>query len=226
VPSAQDIQTLFQKVAPRYDFLNHLLSGGLDFYWRRVLAQAVKKQHPDGLLDLATGSGDVALALHRHNSYRGICVGADFCLPMLQEASKKNLSTLCVADGLSLPFTDGSFAAVTISFGLRNLIDRPAGLREMARVLKSGGCLYVLEFSRPHPWLRPFYFFFLRHLMPRLVRCFTPADAAYVYLCDSIAAFPPQKKLAAMIQENGFTQVRYHNLSFGIVALHIAQKMD
>ena len=220
-PSA--ICAMFGRVAPRYDLMNHVMGGGLDLYWRRRLVKAVAAQQPARILDLATGSGDVLLALHRHHAFTERAIGADFCLPMLQRAQAKGAEKLLVGDGLQLPFPDASFDALTIAWGLRNFADRLAGLREMRRVLRPGGRAYVLEFSHPASWLSPLYFWYMRDVMPKYAQFITPERGAYEYLGESIRAFPPQPRLAAMMLEAGFATSRWTNLSLGIVALHVAE---
>jgi len=217
------ISAMFGRVAHRYDVMNHVMGGGLDILWRRKLVRTVRAQRPARVLDLATGSGDVLLTMERQKAYTECAVGADFCLPMLRRAQAKKARHLLVGDGLHLPFPTGSFDAVTIAWGLRNFADRLAGLREMRRVLRPGGCAYVLEFSHPPAWLAPLYFWYMRRLMPLYAQFITPERGAYEYLGDSIRAFPPQPKLAAMMREAGFATARWTNMSLGIVALHVAE---
>jgi len=221
--SPEAISAMFGRVAPRYDLMNHVMAGGIDFYWHHCLVQAVRAQLPARVLDLATGSGDVLLALERHRAYTERAIGADFCLPMLQRAQAKNARNLLVGDGLHLPFPDASFDAVTISWGLRNFADRLAGLKEMRRILRPGGRAYVLEFSHPAAWLAPLYFWYLRHIMPLYAQFITPERGAYEYLGDSIRAFPNQPKLAALMHDAGFASATWTNLTLGIAALHIAE---
>jgi demethylmenaquinone methyltransferase/2-methoxy-6-polyprenyl-1,4-benzoquinol methylase len=221
--SPEAIAAMFGRVAPRYDFLNHALCGGADVYWRWRLARAVAAQRPARVLDLATGSGDVLLALARHRAAGETMVGADFCLPMLREARAKSAPHLVAADALRLPFPDASFDAITIAFGLRNFADRAAGLREMRRVLRPGGRAYVLEFSHPVAGFAAVYFAYLRWIMPRYAQFFTRERGAYEYLADSIRAFPRQPQLAGLMRGAGFAAARWTNLTFGIVALHIAE---
>jgi demethylmenaquinone methyltransferase/2-methoxy-6-polyprenyl-1,4-benzoquinol methylase len=217
------ICAMFSRVACRYDLMNHVMAGGLDFYWHHRLVQAVRAQQPARVLDLATGSGDVLLALERNRAYTDLAVGADFCLPMLQQAQAKNARNLLVGDGLHLPFPAAAFDAITISWGLRNFADRLAGLREMRRILRPGGRAYVLEFSHPAAWLAPLYFWYLRHVMPLYAQFITPERGAYEYLGDSIRAFPAQPALADLMRQAGFSSASWTNLTFGIAALHIAQ---
>ncbi|HEY8965203.1 MAG TPA: class I SAM-dependent methyltransferase [Candidatus Methylacidiphilales bacterium] len=220
------VRAMFDQVAPRYDFLNRLLSGGRDRAWRRALTREVSRSKPKRLLDLATGSGDVLRALRDDGALAegAVSLGADFCLPMLEEARKKGIGPLVLADGLRLPFADESFEAVTIAFGFRNLEDREAGLREIHRVLAPGGRLHVLEFSHPAALLAPFYFFYLKRVLPTVAACVGAPKEAYAYLGDSIRAFPGQARLAEMMRACGFAEARWRSLTFGIVALHTATK--
>jgi demethylmenaquinone methyltransferase/2-methoxy-6-polyprenyl-1,4-benzoquinol methylase len=222
IAPAAAVQETFRRVAPRYDFLNHTLCAGMDWYWRWRLMRAVRRHRPARILDLATGTGDVALTLRAHQAFREMLVGVDFCLPMLQVAQRKGLAPLCAVDGLRLSFRDSSFDAVTIAFGLRNLEDWRLGLKEMRRVLRPGGRLYILEFSHPYWWLRAGYFWYLGKILPRVAGFFGADEAAYIYLGDSISAFPHAAPLAELLRESGFTAVTYHRLTGGLVALHEA----
>jgi demethylmenaquinone methyltransferase/2-methoxy-6-polyprenyl-1,4-benzoquinol methylase len=228
MPDPVAVNSMFGRIARRYDLANRLLSGGRDVAWRRQLVAAALTAPPRDLLDLATGSGDVAFALSRAAPEARI-VGADFCLPMLEEAERKKKAaggygnvTFQAADALALPFPPASFDAVTIAFGLRNLADRARGLAEMRRVLRPGGRLLVLEFSQPYAWFRPFYLFYLRRILPAFAGGVTGDRAAYVYLNESIEVFPGRPALAAEIRAAGFTGVSARALTFGIVALHEA----
>ena len=224
---------MFGRIAHRYDAANLLLSGGMDSHWRRVLVAAVQRGHPREVLDLATGSGGVAFALGRKLGCATPIIGMDFCQPMLDQALARKAAagrsrftnvSFRLGDGLSVPSADETFDAVTIAFGLRNLADRARGLREMRRVLRPGGKLYVLEFSQPHRWLRPLYYFYLAHLLPRLAGMVTGDRAAYVYLNETIAAFPDAEALTAEIANIGFAPVAVRRMTGGIVALHTATK--
>jgi demethylmenaquinone methyltransferase/2-methoxy-6-polyprenyl-1,4-benzoquinol methylase len=185
------------------------------------------------VLDLATGSGDVAFALSRRLPVSTEIVGMDFCQPMLDEAETKKSAangqrylnvTFQAGDGLALPLADESRDAITISFGLRNLADRNRGLREMRRVLRPGGRLYVLEFSQPYAWFRPVYYFYLRHILPAIAGIVTGDRAAYEYLNNTIGEFPNRAALAEEIRLAGFRAVDTRAMSLGIVALHEAVK--
>jgi demethylmenaquinone methyltransferase/2-methoxy-6-polyprenyl-1,4-benzoquinol methylase len=224
---------MFGRIARRYDLANFVLSGGIDTWWRRTLVKAVAQSGANDVLDLATGSGDVAFALSRGLGASTCIVGADFCQPMLDEAEHKKKAAgagryqnvnFRQADALALPFPDESFDAVTISFGLRNLADRPRGLREMRRVLRPQGHLFVLEFSQPHAWFRPFYFFYLKRILPNIAGLVTGDREAYVYLNNTIGQFPNRAALAAEISAAGYSSVNARAMTFGIVALHEAKK--
>ena len=233
MPDPTAVNSMFARIARRYDLANHLLSGGLDVWWRHCLVKAVGRGRPTDVLDLATGSGDVAFALSRGLPGGTRLTGMDFCQPMLDQADVKKSSlpperqadlTFRPGDGLALPLVDASFDAVTISFGLRNMADRARSLREMHRVLRPNGRMYVLEFSQPSPWFRPLYFFYLRRLLPLIAGLVTGDRAAYVYLNETIEQFPGRDALSAEIRAAGFSQVNARGLTFGTVALHEAAK--
>lgn len=226
MPEGRAVQSMFAGISRRYDLANHLLSGGVDLYWRRRLVKAVAAAQPTRLADLATGSGDVAFALAR--ALPNLTIHAlDFCEPMLDEARAKQAQrhgtqsiTFAFGDCLALPLDDASIDAITISFGLRNLEDRHAGLREMLRVLKPGGSLFVLEFTQPAPWFKPFYFVYLKAVLPLLARVATGNRAAYEYLAGSIESFPSVPALSKEIHAAGFDPVHATPLTAAIVAIH------
>jgi len=232
-PDPTAVNSMFGRIARRYDLANRLLSGGMDLWWRRRLVAAVHRTAPGAVLDLATGSGDVAFALARALPPSAAITGMDFCQPMLDEADAKKGAAgpnrfanviFRQGDGLALPLPDASVDAVTIAFGLRNLADRARGLGEMRRVLRPGGRLFVLEFSQPSPWFRPFYFFYLRKILPFVAGVVTGDRAAYVYLNETIEQFPDRAALAEEIRTAGFSSVSARGMSFGIVALHEAAR--
>ena len=233
MPDPVAVNSMFGRIARRYDIANSLLSCGIDSRWRRQLVSAVQLRAPRAVLDLATGSGDVAFALSRKLTRGTAITGMDFCQPMLDQAEAKKSAaagseykniTFLQGDGLALPLRDESFDAVTIAFGLRNLADRDRGLREMRRVLRPGGELFVLEFSQPYSWLRPFYYFYLRRVLPLIAGAVTGDRDAYVYLNQTIGEFPDRVTLAREIAVAGFSNVRAKPMTFGIVALHQATK--
>lgn len=231
MPDPIAVNSMFARIARRYDLANHLLSGGADLWWRRRLVAAVDRCRPKTLLDVATGSGDVASALSRKVLSANTIVGMDFCEPMLDEARRKQAVaapethakvSFRSGDGMNLPLPDGGFDVVTISFGLRNMADRHRSLCEMRRVLRPGGRLFVLEFSQPYRWFRPIYLFYLRHLLPRLAGLITKDRSAYVYLNETIEEFPGREALGVEIIQAGFASVHAKPMTFGIVALHEA----
>lgn len=233
MPDPVAVNSMFGRIAARYDLANRLLSGGMDVWWRRRLVAAVHRGVPSSVLDLATGSGDVAFALARRLPMSTRITGMDFCQPMLDQAEVKKAAsgtgryanvTFRQGDGLALPLPDASFDALTISFGLRNLADRHRGLCEMHRVLRPGGRLFVLEFSQPQAWFRPFYFFYLRKILPTIAGSVTGDRAAYVYLNETIEQFPGRAALADELRTAGFADVQSFGMTFGIVALHEASK--
>ncbi len=214
---------MFDRVAPRYDLANHLLSGGCDFLWRRRAARTVQRWRPDRVLDLATGSGDLALALQRALPEAEI-TGADFSEAMLARARAKGVRRTVVADGLALPFPPETFDCVTVAFGLRNMADWDAALREMGRVLRAGGRLLVMDFSLPPPPLRGLYRWYLHAVLPRLADWLSGEKGAYQYLGASIENFPAGTAMAGRLRENGFADPTVEPLTGGIVTLYTARK--
>lgn len=218
---------MFGRIVPRYDLMNSLMTGGMDRRWRRV---AVKMCEPRGTvaLDIATGTGELALEMVRQGARR--VVGLDFCGPMLEEAWRKTgpvwpAIQLMAGDALSLPFPDESFDRVTNGFLLRNLADLPGGLREMARVLKPGGRAACLEITHPPSRLfatlfEPFFYRFV----PVLGAAVSGDVKAYTYLPNSLTHFPDAPSLAKVMGEAGFSEVSYRYLSFGAVAVHVGVK--
>ena len=231
MPDPAAVRSMFARIAGRYDLANRLLSGGTDIWWRWRLRRAVARTNPKDVLDLATGSGDVAFALARGLPPSVQITGMDFCQPMLDEAVQKKARSLRYAkiefrqgDAMALPLPDAAFDALTISFGLRNVAGRHKALSEMHRVLRPGGTLFVLEFSQPYRWFAPLYYFYLRHILPWFAAIVTGDKGAYDYLGGSIAQFPARPAMAAEILRAGFAEVRARPLTFGIVALHAARK--
>ena len=230
-PDPDAVRATFEGIAPRYDLANHLLSGGFDFIWRRRLVREAMLSHPGDVLDLATGSGDVALALRKALPAEARITGLDFCPPMLAEAECKRSTAGHSADSLrfvqgdclSLDFSDDSFDLITIAFGLRNLCDRSVGLSEMHRVLRPGGRLLVLEFSQPFFFLRPFYYLYLRVILPLFARWVTGDRKAYEYLGSSISGFPNRFGLAEELRQANFHKVGFVSLTGAVVALHMGE---
>ncbi len=217
-----DVRSMFDNVAARYDLTNDVLSLGQDRYWRREVVRAIAARPGHRVLDLAAGTGTSALPFARSGA---TVVPSDFSLGMLREGRRRFPQLPFVAgDATSLPFADDSFDAVTISFGLRNVVDVDRALAEMHRVTKPGGRLVVCEFS--HPTWSPFRTLYVEYLMralPPLARRVSSAPEAYEYLAESIRAWPTQRELARRIAAAGWSQVAWRNLSGGIVALHRAR---
>ena len=214
---------MFSRIARRYDLANHLLSGGADFLWRRRAVRIVEEWRPRQILDLATGSGDLALALQRHVPEAAI-TAADFSPEMLTVARGKGVRETVLADALQLPFPDASFDCVTVAFGLRNMSDWNLALREMHRVLRASGHLLVLDFSIPTGLLRPAYRFYLHRCLPILASLVTGQKAAYDYLGGSIEEFPSGDEMLRLIETSGFGTVSAHSLTGGIATIYTAEK--
>jgi demethylmenaquinone methyltransferase/2-methoxy-6-polyprenyl-1,4-benzoquinol methylase len=216
---------MFDGVARRYDVTNTVLSLGMDRMWRKRTRQVLQLRAGQQVLDLAAGTGVSTAELQRSGARAVAC---DFSLGMLRagRANRHRRNVRFVAgDGTRLPFASESFDAVTISFGLRNIVDVPRALTEMARVVRPGGRLVVCEFSRP-VWapFRVLYLNYLMRLLPWIARRVSSNPDAYVYLAESIRAWPGQKELGRMIADAGWRDVRYRNLTFGVVALHLAER--
>lgn len=218
---------MFDAIAPRYDLLNRLLSGGTDVAWRRLTVREVLRGDEGRILDIACGTGDLAFALRREAPPQCRIVGADFSAPMLRLARRKDLREAISwihGDGLRLPFADASFDLVTIAFGIRNMESLEGGLREMHRVLRPGGRLAILEFSRPENALvRSLYMPYFLHVLPR-VGALLSRRSAYRYLPHSVLHFPGRRELAGIMHRCGFARVRHCSISLGIAALHIGRK--
>ncbi|MCE9588724.1 MAG: ubiquinone/menaquinone biosynthesis methyltransferase [Verrucomicrobia bacterium] len=216
------VRGLFSDIAGRYQVVNHLLSGGLDFYWRAIAVRLIRPWNPATVLDIATGTGDLAMAI-RKNCPDARVVGADFCAPMLDVARKNGLPELVVADGMNLPFADQNFEVVTAAFGLRNMASWEKGLSEMARVLKPGGHLLILDFSLPTlPVIRPLYRAYLHHVLPIMAGIVTGRKDAYEYLGVSIEQFPSGKAMTSLIDSCGFRDAMAHPLTLGTVSIYTA----
>jgi len=221
--NSKSIREMFAGVAPRYDLANQVLSLGLDRSWRKFVCQRVATWNPGRILDLATGSGVLADELARTNT-GSLVVGADFCIPMLKVAGKRNVEHLVVADGLALPFADASFDVITVAFGLRNMAFLERALAEMARTIRSGGHVVILDFSLPSGPLLPAYRLYLHFVLPRLAGWLTGEPAAYQYLGDSIESFPRGAAMTALMEEAGFVDAIARPLTGGIVTAYLAER--
>lgn len=223
------VRRMFGAIAPRYDLLNHLLSLNIDRLWRRrAVGLLLRDREPAGrFLDVCAGTFDFALALARRRGFRGLVVGSDFALPMLQRGLRKLVGSRvrpACADALTLPFGDATFDGATVGFGVRNLADLAAGLREMHRVLKPGARLVILEFTTPR-WqpFRGLYFLYFRRVLPLVGRMVSGHGSAYTYLPASVLEFPEPPALAALMEEAGFRRVTWRRWTGGIVAAHAGE---
>lgn len=224
------VRGMFSAIAPRYDLLNHVLSANVDRAWRRrALAALGWERAPAGrYLDLCAGTLDVARALCDTRGFHGEVVATDFAEPMLRAGDAKRAGRRIrpvVADALQLPLPPASVAGAIVAFGVRNLADLDAGLREVHRVLAPGARFVILEFSRPrNPLVRLVYQTYFRQVLPRIGRLVSGHGSAYSYLPDSVAHFPVEEELAERLRRAGFAPVRWESLTFGIAALHVATK--
>jgi demethylmenaquinone methyltransferase/2-methoxy-6-polyprenyl-1,4-benzoquinol methylase len=214
------VRDMFTAIAPRYDLLNHVLSLNVDRHWRRrAIDRLGWERAPEGTyLDLCAGTLDLAVELEGRSGFRGRVVGADFVLPMLSLGRAKGRDLRAVgADALDLPFGDASFDGLTIGFGIRNLTDIDAGLSEMARVLKPGARLVILEFATPTAWpIRPLYLWYFRRVLPQIGRFVSKHKSAYTYLPASVEEFPEPEALALRMRDAGFSDTGGERQTFGI----------
>ena len=219
------VRQMFGAIARRYDLANHTLSCGTDFYWRKCAANIVASWQPGKIVDLATGTGDLALALQKKLPDAAV-TGVDFVPEMLELAQRKGVRQTIVADAMQLPFSDGSFDCVTIAFGLRNMENRGSALAEMSRVLGRDGHLLVLEFSLPtRPIVRAIYRLYLHRCLPLLGSLLTRKKSAYDYLGDSIEEFPSGRAMIDLIEASGFRHATFQPLSYGIATIYTAQSV-
>ncbi len=231
IEHARAVRDMFSGIASKYDFLNHFLSVNIDKRWRRRVSRLLSDiiDNPDSkVLDVACGTGDLALELK--SAGRAKIYGTDFCRPMLTIAKEKTKNRseeipYFEADGMNLSFAGETFDAVTIAFGLRNFSNWEAGLIELKRILKTGAKLVILEFSTPPvPGFRQAFRFYFSSILPRIGGVVSGSRGAYEYLPDSVSRFPDQSQLASMMRQIGFSDVRYKNLTGGIVAIHTGIK--
>jgi demethylmenaquinone methyltransferase/2-methoxy-6-polyprenyl-1,4-benzoquinol methylase len=226
------IRRMFGAIAPSYDLLNHLLSLNIDRYWRWRTTRLVPPQGDAPILDLCTGTGDLALAYDRAARRRVPIVAADFCHEMLVRAVRKTRRRhadgrirYVEADAQRLPFPDGQFQITTVAFGLRNVTDTDRGIAEMVRVTRPGGRVAILEFSRPRGLLGSLYRFYFSHVLPAVGQLISRSrDDAYHYLPASVQQFPDGEALAERLCGHGLTAVRWHPFTFGIATLYVGTK--
>jgi len=219
------VRQMFGAIAKRYDLANHTLSCGTDFYWRKCAANIVASWRPGKIVDLATGTGDLALALQKKLPDAEV-TGVDFVPEMLELAQRKGVRKTILADAMQLPFSDGSFDCVTIAFGLRNMGNWGGALAEMSRVLGRDGHLLVLEFSLPTRSIaRAIYRLYLHRCLPLLGSLLTRKKSAYDYLGNSIEEFPSGRAMLDLIEASGFRHATLEPLSYGIATIYTAQSV-
>lgn len=222
MPDPAYVHAAFSAIAERYVTANHILSLGTDIMWRARVVQMVAEWKPASLLDIATGTGDLALAIKRALPEIDV-LGTDFCRPMLDVAVRRGLSRVLEADAMNLPLEDASFEAATVAFGLRNMADYGKALREFRRVLKPGGHLLVLDFSMPENIFAAPYRLYLHHVLPRIAGLVTGNSDAYAYLGDSIEAFPRGEAFRQLMLACGFKNPTSLPLCMGIASIYTAE---
>ena len=229
---AKLVRGVFDSVATRYDIMNDLMSGGMHRLWKRFTINQAAVRPGDAVLDLAGGTGDLALAFAKRVGAEGHVVLADINAAMLEQGRKRLVDagiagnvTIAQVDAQELPFADGAFDVVTMAFGLRNVTDKNAALESIYRTLKTGGKAMILEFSAPNKALKPAYDLYSFMVLPALGKLVAQDADSYQYLAESIRMHPDQETLKSMMEEAGFERCRYHNLAGGIVALHIGYRI-
>lgn len=216
------VHRAFSSIARRYVLTNHILSGGIDILWRRRVAKIVAEDSPGLVVDVATGSGDLAAAVGKACPEATI-FGADFCAPMLEHARNRGLPNLIVADGMNLPFAENSVDAVTIGYGLRNMSNWAEALSGFSRVLKPGGRLVILDFSLPgNSFLKWAYRIYLHRILPKIAGLLTGKREAYIYLGESIERFPSGEAMCDLILESGFSDAEALPLLGGVSSVYVA----
>ena len=224
------VREMFDDISPRYDFLNHFLSFGIDRAWRKKLTKVLGSRNPVAVLDVATGTGDLAIAISGLKPQK--IVGIDISEKMLEIGRQKilekglgSLITLHPGDAEKIPFSDNSFDAITVAFGVRNYENLELGLTEMSRVLRPGGVMLILEFSHPESFpMRQLYSVYSRYAIPMLGRMISGNNKAYTYLPESVAAFPSGKDFLAILEKLGMKNTRQICLSMGIASIYQAEK--
>ena len=228
---SDNVAAMFNSIAAKYDFLNHFLSFGIDKLWRCRLVKQLAKSNPRQVLDIATGTGDLAIQLAKHHKSVNI-TGVDISENMLSIGREKILKrkleeriNLKQANSLNLPFADGEFDAAMVAFGVRNFEDLSKGITEILRVLKNGGSLYVLEFSMPSRFpMRNLYRFYFRRVLPFVGGIVSGSKSAYTYLPESVFAFPEKEKFVEIMANAGFKNCSYKRLTFGVASIYVGSK--
>ena len=223
------IEEMFDNIAPKYDILNRVLSLRTDIFWRNTLAKWLKKDNPALVLDVATGTGDLAIKIQQITDCQ--VLGLDISQQMLnvgfEKIKKLSLASkisLQKGDAENLSFEDNKFDAVSVAFGVRNFENLRKGLKELQRVVKKDCCVYILEFSKPSGFWVPLYLFYFKNILPMIGKLISKDSGAYTYLPDSVSVFPYGKEMKKILLNTGFSAVEYKNLSFGIAAIYKATK--
>ena len=225
----KEVEDMFDNIAPKYDLLNHVLSMKIDVLWRNTLVKWMNKDEPKVVLDVATGTGDLAIAVQKGTGAR--VTGLDLSQQMLNvgidKIKKINLNDqidMIKGDAENLPFEDNKFDAVSVAFGVRNFENLEIGLAELKRVVKEQKSVYILEFSKVEGFLGPFYMFYFKNILPQIGKLISKDNRAYTYLPDSVNAFPFGKKMKDILLNVGFQKVEYKVLSLGIATIYKATK--
>ncbi|WP_100077264.1 bifunctional demethylmenaquinone methyltransferase/2-methoxy-6-polyprenyl-1,4-benzoquinol methylase UbiE [Chryseobacterium camelliae] len=223
------VEDMFDNIAPKYDLLNHVLSMKIDVLWRNILVKWMKKDEPREVLDVATGTGDLAIAVQKGTQAR--VVGLDLSQQMLNvgviKIKKLNLDgkiSMQKGDAENLSFEDNRFDAVSVAFGVRNFENLTKGLAELRRVVKDNKSVYILEFSKVEGFMGPLYMFYFKNILPAIGRLVSKDNRAYTYLPDSVNAFPYGEKMKQILLDTGFKKVEYKKLSLGIATIYKATK--
>jgi demethylmenaquinone methyltransferase/2-methoxy-6-polyprenyl-1,4-benzoquinol methylase len=219
MPDAVYVHDAFARIADRYVLTNHVLSFGMDIVWRKIVTARIRKWKPSRLLDVASGTGDLALEIQDQCPLCDV-IASDFCADMLVHATQRGMAKTLVADALDLPFQDAEFDVVTVAFGLRNMADYPAALREMHRILKPGGRLLILDFSLPNGIMRVPYRWYLHNVLPHMAGLLTGQKDAYEYMGGSIEAFPSGKAMTDLLESCGYTKTTVTPITFGVCTLY------
>jgi demethylmenaquinone methyltransferase/2-methoxy-6-polyprenyl-1,4-benzoquinol methylase len=226
----EQVASMFDNISPKYDLLNRLLSAGIDIRWRKKAIKLLKKENPQSILDIATGTGDFAIAALKTNAKK--IVGVDISEGMLKMGQEKisklgleHIIQLEKGDSENLRFDSGSFDAITVAFGVRNFENLEKGLNEIFRVLQSNGTVVVLEFSKPKKFpIKSFYHFYFKFILPFIGRMISKDKAAYTYLPESVGAFPDGEDFLKILEKTGFKSLQWIPLTFGISSIYIGKK--
>ena len=224
-----EVEDMFDNIAPKYDLLNHVLSMKIDVLWRNTLVKWMNKDAPKLVLDVATGTGDLAIAVQKGTGAE--VVGLDLSQQMLNvgidKIKKINLDqkiSMQKGDAENLPFEDNKFDSVSVAFGVRNFENLEKGLAELRRVVKENSSVYILEFSKVEGFLAPFYMFYFKNILPQIGKLVSKDNRAYTYLPDSVNAFPFGEKMKQILLDTGYSKVEYKKLSLGIATIYKATK--